>query len=147
MEILPNALSACLETFRPLLRHEVFLTLMTCLRAGEAKCASVFAPTDYQPARTSDFFTTHRVSPQRLMAALVTLVLRCVYSGKLPPHLFWLGDSTLKQAVLLFAAASSVTFIKRRYATRESFPFSPWVETLSLPKSLHELSPRTRVAA
>jgi hypothetical protein len=68
MEILPNALIECLEAFRPLLRREVFLTftyLMTGLLAGEAKYgavrASVFAPANYQPARTSDFFTTHRV--------------------------------------------------------------------------------------
>lgn len=104
MEILPNALIECLAAFRPLLRHEVFLTftyLMTGLLAGEAKAgvvrASVFAPADYQPARTSDFFTTHRVSPQRLMAALVGLVLRLVYAEKLPGHLFWIGDSTLTE--------------------------------------------------
>ncbi len=104
MEILPKALIECLESFRPLLRHEVFLTftyLMTGLLAGEAKWgavrSSVFAPAGYQPARTSDFFTTHRVSPQRLMTKLVTLVLRCVYGGKLPTHLFWLGDSTLTE--------------------------------------------------
>jgi hypothetical protein len=104
MEILPNAFVECLETFRPLLRHEVFLTftyLMTGLLAGEAKYgavrASVFAPADYQPARTSDFFTTHRVSPQRLMAALVQLMLRLVYREKRPLHLFWIGDSTLTE--------------------------------------------------
>lgn len=104
MEILPNAIVECLATFRPLLRYEVFLTftyLMTGLLAGEAKYgavrASVFAPADYQPARTSDFFTTHRVSPQRLMAALVQLALRLVYGAKLPRHLFWLGDSTLTE--------------------------------------------------
>ena len=104
MEILPNALLECLATFRPLLRQEVFLTfsyLLTGLLTGEAKYgavrASVFAPAAYQPARTSDFFTTHRVSPQRLMAALVRLVLRCVYGGQLPLHLFWIGDATLTE--------------------------------------------------
>ena len=104
MEILPNALIECLAAFRPLLRHEVFVTftyLMTGLLAGEAKYgavrASVFAPADYQPARTSDFFTTHRVFPQRLMAALVQLVLRLVYGGALPLQLFWIGDSTLTE--------------------------------------------------
>jgi hypothetical protein len=104
MEILPNAFGECLSTFRPLLRAEVFLTfsyLLTGLLIGEAKWgavrASVFAPADYQPARTSDFFTTHRVSPQRLMAALARLVLRLRYGKTLPTHLFWLGDSTLTE--------------------------------------------------
>lgn len=101
MSILPEALTECLFVFRPLLRHEVYLTftyLMTGLLAGEAKGgavrASVFAPADYQPSRISDFFTTHRVAPQRLMAALAGLVLRRVYGRQLPTRLFWIADST-----------------------------------------------------
>lgn len=101
MEILPEVFTQCLAVFRPLLRAEVYLTftyLMTGLLVGEAKWgavrASVFAPADYQPARTSDFFTTQRVSPQRLMAALAALVLRLVYGQAWPTHLFWLADST-----------------------------------------------------
>ena len=101
MSILPEALSQCLAVFRPLLRHEVYLTftyVMTGLLAGEAKWgavrASVFAPATYQPSRISDFFTTHRVSPQRLMAALAALVLRQVYGAALPTRLFWIADST-----------------------------------------------------
>jgi hypothetical protein len=101
MEILPDVFTQCLSVFRPLLRHEVFLTftyLVTGLLVGEAKWgavrASVFAPADYQPARTSDFFTRQRVSPQRMMAALAGLVLRLVYGGQLPPRLFWIADST-----------------------------------------------------
>lgn len=101
MEILPEAFTQCLAVFRPLLRAEVYLTftyLVTGLLVGEAKWgavrASVFAPAAYQPARTSDFFTPQRVSPQRLMAALAALVLRLVYGQARPTHLFWLADST-----------------------------------------------------
>src|SRR5205085_12380211 len=74
MEILPEAFAQCLALFRPLLRAEVYLTftyLVTGLLVGEAKWgavrASVLAPADYQPARTSALFTTQRVSPQRLL--------------------------------------------------------------------------------
>mgnify|MGYP006915178228 CR=1 FL=1 len=44
MSILPEALSQCLAVFRPLLRHEVYLTftyVMTGLLAGEAKWGAV----------------------------------------------------------------------------------------------------------
>jgi hypothetical protein len=101
MDILPSALETCIHTFRPLLRAEVFDTfylLVVGLLIGEAKFgavrASLFAPSDYQPARISDFFTTHRVSPQELMAELRALVLRLLYGGKLPERLFWIADST-----------------------------------------------------
>lgn len=101
MEILPSQLIQCIELFRPLLRVEVFETfalLLTGLLVGEAKHgtvrSSVFAQSDYQPARISDFFTRHRVSPQALMAKLSEIVLRLLYGGKLPERLFWIGDST-----------------------------------------------------
>jgi Transposase DDE domain len=101
LDILPASLASCIEIFRPLLRVEVFETfslLLVGLLVGEAKYgtvrSSVFAPADYQPARISDFFTTHRVSPQALMAKLTTLILQRVYRGPLPSRLFWIADST-----------------------------------------------------
>lgn len=104
MHILPSAFIELLENFRPLLRVEVFETftlLITGLLVGETKHgtvrSSVFAPATYQPARLSDFFTTHRVSPQALMAQLAALVLRLIYGAQLPERLFWLGDSTLTE--------------------------------------------------
>lgn len=101
MNILPPVIIQLLENFRPLMRVEVFETfilLITGLLVGEAKHgtvrSSVFAPADYQPARISDFFTTHRVSPQMLMAKLTELVLRSLYGGTLPERMFWIADST-----------------------------------------------------
>jgi Transposase DDE domain len=101
MNILPLEITQLLANFRPLMRVEVFETfilLITGLLVGEAKHgtvrSSVFAPADYQPARISDFFTTHRVSPQKLMAKLTELVLRLCYGGKLPERMFWIADST-----------------------------------------------------
>ena len=101
MNILPSVIIQLLENFRPLMRVEVFETftlLLTGLLVGEAKHgtvrSSVFAPADYQPARISDFFTTHRVSPQKLMAKLTELVLRLRHGGALPERLFWIADST-----------------------------------------------------
>jgi hypothetical protein len=101
VDILPSALENCIVSFRPLLRVEVYQTfyyLMVGLLVGEAKFgavrSSVFAPADYQPSRISDFFTTHRVSPQAMMAELTALSLRLIYGGKLPERLFWLADST-----------------------------------------------------
>lgn len=104
MTILPSEILQFLENFRPLMRAEVFETfglLIAGLLVGEAKHgtvrSSVFAPADYQPARLSDFFTTHRVSPQRLMAKLTELVLRLCYGRALPGRLFWVADSTLTE--------------------------------------------------
>lgn len=101
MNILPSEIIQLLENFRPLLRLEVFETftlLITGLLVGEAKHgtvrASVFAPADYQPARISDFFTTHRVSPQKLIAKLTELVVRSRYGSDLPKRMFWIADST-----------------------------------------------------
>jgi hypothetical protein len=90
MHILPPEITQLLENFRPLMRVEVFETftlLLTGLLIGEAKHgtvrSSVFAPPAYQPARISDFFTTHRVSPQRMMAKLTELILHLRYRGAL----------------------------------------------------------------
>jgi hypothetical protein len=101
VNILPSEIIQLLENFRPLMRVEVFETftlLLTGLLVGEAKHgtvrSSVFAPAGYQPARISDFFTTHRVSPQKLMARLTELVLRLCHSGTLPERMFWIADST-----------------------------------------------------
>lgn len=96
MNILLSAIIHPLENFRPLMWVEVFETftlLVTGLLAGEAKQgtvrSSVFAPADYQTARISDFFTTHRFSPQGLMAKLTDLILRLRYGGTLPERMFW----------------------------------------------------------
>lgn len=104
MQILPSEIIQLLENFRPLLRIEVFETftlLLAGLFVGEAKHgtvrASVFAPADYQPARISDFFTKHRVSPQQLMAKLTEIVLRLCYGSQLPARMFWIADSTLTE--------------------------------------------------
>ena len=101
MNILPSVIILLLENFRPLMRAEVFETftlLITGLLVGEAKHgtvrSSIFAPADYRPARISDFFTTHRVSPQAMMAELTALSWRLIYGGKLPERLFWLADRT-----------------------------------------------------
>ena len=101
MNILPSELIQWLENFRPLMRVEVFETftlLLAGLLVGEAKYgtvrASVFASAEYQPARISDFFTTHRVSPQKLMAKLTELVLRSCHGNTLPDRMFWIADST-----------------------------------------------------
>ncbi len=101
MNILPSVIIQLLENFRPLMRVEVFETftlLLTGLLVGEAKHgtvrSSVFAPADYQPARISDFFTTHRVSPQKLMARFTELVLRLCHSETLLERMFWIADST-----------------------------------------------------
>jgi hypothetical protein len=101
MNILPSEIIPLLENLRSLMRVEVFETctlLITGLLVGEAKHgtvrASVFAPADYQPSRISDFFTTHRVSPQKLMAKLTELVLRSCYGSRLPKRMFWIADST-----------------------------------------------------
>lgn len=101
MNILPSEIILFLENFRPLMRVEVFETftlLMTGLLVGEARHgtvrSSVFASPDYQPARISDFFTTHRVSPQKLMARLTEVVLRSCCGDELPARMFWIADST-----------------------------------------------------
>ena len=104
MQILPSEILQLLENFRPLMRVEVFETftlLLAGLFVGDAKHgtvrASVLAAADYQPARISDFFTTHRVSPQQLMAKLTELVLRLCYGGQPPERMFWIADSTLTE--------------------------------------------------
>jgi len=77
MNIPPTVIIRLLENFRLLMQVEVFETftlVITSLPVGEAKHgtarSSVFAPADYQLVRVSDFFTTHRFSPQETMAKL-----------------------------------------------------------------------------
>ena len=71
MDSLPFALTTIVQTFRPLMRTEVFASfcyLLTVLLIGEAKAgtarASVFAPADYWPQRLSDLFCRHKVSQE-----------------------------------------------------------------------------------
>jgi len=101
MTLLPSVILQLLENFRPLMRVEVFDTftlLLTGWLVGEAKHgtvrSSVFAPAESQPARISDFFTTHRVSPPQWVAKLTELGLRLCDGGALPERLFWIADST-----------------------------------------------------
>jgi hypothetical protein len=56
--------------------------------------SSVFAPSDYQPSRISDFFSRHKLSAQALMATLTAQVLAALYPSGLPARLFWIADST-----------------------------------------------------
>lgn len=104
MDILPPEILFLLENFRPLMRIEVyqtFLLLMSGLLVGEAKHgtvrSSVFATSEYQPSRISDFFTTHRVSPQKMMAQTTEMVLRLCCGAELPGRMFWIADSTLTE--------------------------------------------------
>ncbi|HEX2242969.1 MAG TPA: transposase [Gammaproteobacteria bacterium] len=113
MDSLPPALLDFISVFRPLLRAEVFdsFTYLLCgLLIGEAKHgtvrASVFAPPDYQPQRLSDLFCRHKLSRQALMAQLTQEVLTALYAGGLPPHLFWLADSTLTEKPFVRCVAS-----------------------------------------
>jgi hypothetical protein len=56
--------------------------------------ASVFGDSHYQPQRLSDLFCRHRLSPQRLMAALAHLALAQLYPQGLPERLWWIADAT-----------------------------------------------------
>jgi Transposase DDE domain len=101
MDSLPSALTTILQTFQPLMRHEVFISfgyLLTGLLIGEAKAgtarASVFAPADYWPQRLSDLFCRHKLSGQALMAHLAAVALALRYPHGLPQRLFWLADAT-----------------------------------------------------
>ena len=91
MDSLPFALTTILQTFRVLMRAEVFTSfcyLLTGLLIGEAKAgtarASVFAPADYWPQRLSDLFCRHKLSGQALMAKLVEVALSHLYPRGLP---------------------------------------------------------------
>jgi hypothetical protein len=101
MDSLPSALITILQTFRPLMRSEVFGSfcyLLTGLLIGEAKAgtsrASVFAPADYWPQRLSDLFCRHKVSGQALMAHLAAVALAALYPQGPPARLFWIADAT-----------------------------------------------------
>ena len=101
MDSLPLVLTTILQTFRPLMRAEVFTSfcyLLTGLLIGEAKAgtarASVFAPADYNPQRLSDLFCRHKLSGQALMAHLAAVALASLYPHRLPARLFWIADAT-----------------------------------------------------
>jgi hypothetical protein len=101
MDMLPFALTTILQTFRPLMRREVFPTfcyLLTGVLIGEAKAgtvrASVFAPADYWPQRLSDLFCRHKLSGQAVMAHLASVALAYLYPHGLPERLFWIADAT-----------------------------------------------------
>ena len=101
MESLPAELISFIQSFRPLMRAEVFDSfcfLLTGILVGEAKQgtvrASVFAPADYQPQRLSDLFCRHKLSHQAFMATLARLVLQTLYPAGWPARLFWIADAT-----------------------------------------------------
>jgi hypothetical protein len=101
MESLPLALISFINQLRPLMRREVFDTLvllLTGILVGEAKYgtvrSSVFAGGDYQPQRLSDLFCRHKLSHQALMAELARLALFYLYPHGLPKRLFWIADAT-----------------------------------------------------
>jgi hypothetical protein len=101
MDSLPSGVTTILQSFRPLMRAEVFTSfcyLLTGLLIGEAKVgtvrASVFAPADYWPQRFSDLFCRSKVPGQALMAQLVAVALAYLYPHGLPERLFWIADAT-----------------------------------------------------
>jgi hypothetical protein len=101
MDSLPAEIIGFLQPLRPLMRLEVFhsfVLLLAGILIGEAKHgtvrASVLANSDYQPQRLSDLFCCHRLSHQRLMAALAQLALGQLYPQGLPARLYWIADST-----------------------------------------------------
>src|SRR5262249_60693121 len=101
MDSLPLVLTTILQTFRPLMRAEVFTSfcyLLTGLLIAEVKAgtvrASVFAPAAYWPQRLSDLFCRHKLSGQAMMAQLVAIALACLSPHGLPERLFWIADAT-----------------------------------------------------
>ena len=101
MDSLPFALTTILQTFRVLMRAEVFTSfcsLLTGLLSGAAKAgtarARVFAPADYNPQRLSDLFCRHKLSGQALMAHLAAVALASLYPHRVPERLFWSADAT-----------------------------------------------------
>lgn len=101
MDNLPLPLTTILQTFQPLMRHEVFTSfayLLTGLLIGEAKAgtarASVFAPADYWPQRLSDLFCRHKLSGQALMGHVAAVALAYLYPHGVPERLFWIADAT-----------------------------------------------------
>src|SRR5438094_10361993 len=101
MDSLPPVPLDFISVFRPLMRAEVFdsFTYLLCgLLIGEAKHgtvrASVFAPPEYQPQRSSDLFCYHKLSRPALMAQLPHGDLTTLSAGGLPSPLSWLADAT-----------------------------------------------------
>lgn len=124
MNILPSPIIKFIENFRPLMRSEVFETfslLISGLLIGEAKYgtvrSSVFANSDYQPARISDFFCRHRLSCQAMMAKLSALTLRTLYGDQVPKRLFWIADSTLSEKIYARKVASIGVFHRTKRLT------------------------------
>lgn len=122
MDSLPFALTTILQTFQPLMRHEVFTTvsyLLTGLLIGEAKAgtvrASVFAPADYWPQRLSDLFCRHKLSGQALMAHLARVALTSLYPQGLPGRLFWIADATYTEKPYARHVASVDWFHRLKY--------------------------------
>jgi DDE family transposase len=122
MDSLPFALTIILQTFRPLMRSEVFASfcyLLTGLLIGEAKAgtarASVFAPPDYWPQRLSDLFCRHKLSSQVLMAHLAGVALTYLYPQGLPERLFWIADATYTEKPYARRIASVDCFHRLKY--------------------------------
>lgn len=122
MDSLPLVLTTILQTFRPLMRAEVFTSfcyLLTGLLIGEAKAgtvrASVFAPADYWPQRLSDLFCRHKLSGQGLMAHLAAVALAYLYPHRLPKRLFWIADATYTEKPYAHHIASIDWFHRLKY--------------------------------
>ena len=122
MESLPSALTTILQTFRPLMRVEVFTSfcyLLTGVLLGEAKAgtvrASVFAPADYWPQRLSDLFCLHKLSGQALMAHGAAVTLAHLYPRGLPERLFWIADATYTEKPYAHHVASGDWFHRLKH--------------------------------
>jgi Transposase DDE domain len=122
MDSLPFVLTTILQTFRPLMRAEVFTSfgyLLTGLLIGEVKAgtvrASVFAPGDYWPQRLSDLFCRHKLSGQALMAHLARLALTSLYPQGLPERLCWIADATYTEKPYAQHIASVEWFHRLKY--------------------------------
>jgi hypothetical protein len=122
MDSLPSALTTILQTFRPLMRKEIFPSfgyLLTGLLIGEAKAgtvrASVFAPAEYWPQRLSDLFCRHKLSGQALMAHLANIALSHLYPHGMPERLFWIADATYTEKPYARHVASVDWFHRLKY--------------------------------
>jgi len=124
MSILPFEINIIIDSFRPLMRYEVFETfylLMTGILIGEAKHgtvrSSVFARATYQPARISDFFRLHRLSAQEMMAKIAGEIIRKLYRCELPKRMFWIADATMSEKVYAKKIASIGIFRRTKLVT------------------------------